>query len=469
MKQPNLIKSLTYMLSSSGFELAISVVITIALAKLLGPKDLGILLSAEAFVELFNLFFRTGFRNSILQFAAHDERGFLAGLNKASTTALLLKIMILIPASFIIYFVAIKTQCDATLVKVIVIYILIYGLESIASVFGITRKALGQFKLISFIIGLNRVIRLVVIFGVLVYLKGDLTMLVWAFLIERVITTIFSALSTLRLFKIEVDLSQLKPMFKDSLGFGILDSLDGIQGRIDRVMLQSLIGPTAVAFYAIPAKLNRNTQMVLKSITQVFLPSMHDSIINNPPYFKTITQHLSRFLAVSGTFVFILVYFYSEDILFKVFGAEYSGSLYIAKLFAFVNLMWFLQKTPDLILMTQAAHGKRLWGQIIGISTNVGANYILITKYGLDGAVYATMLANLVTLIFSASFCHRYLEVGRCIAIIIVPVIAVFFLPIYYLVIFYVAYLFIAKLVNKEDITSIINAFRNKEEVVSSS
>jgi O-antigen/teichoic acid export membrane protein len=348
--------------------------------------------------------------------------------------------------------------------QVITIYIFIYGLESIASVFGITRKALGQFKLISFIIGLNRLIRLAVIFGVMFYLKGDLTMLVWAFLIERVVTTIISALSTLRLFKIEVDLTQLKPMFKDSLGFGILDSLDGIQGRIDRVMLQALIGPTAVAFYAIPAKLNRNTQMVLKSITQVFLPSMHDTIINDRNKFKTITQHLSRFLAVSGSFVLILVYFYSEDILLKIFGSEYSGSLYIAKLFAFVNLMWFLQKTPDLILMSQAAHGKRLWGQIIGIGTNVGANYILITRYGLDGAVYATMLANLVTLVFSASFCHKYLEIGRCIAIIIVPVVMVFFLPIYYLVIFYVAYLFIAKLVSKEDISSIINAFKDKSE-----
>ena len=453
------------MLSSSGFELAVSVVITVALAKLLGPKELGILLSAEAFVELFNLFFRTGFRNSILQFAAHDERGFVSGLNKASTTALLLKFIILVPASFIVYFVAIKTQCDPVLIGVIKVYILIYGLESIASVFGITRNALGQFKLISFIIGLNRVIRLAVIFGVMVYLKGDLTMLVWAFLIERVITTIISALSTLRLFKIEVDWTQLKPMFKDSLGFGIPDSLDDIQVRIDRVMLQSLIGPTAVAFYSIPSKLNRNTQIILKSITRVFLPSLHDSTINNPKHFKIITQHLSRFLAVSGSFVFILVYFYSEDILLKVFGAEYSGSLYIAKLFAFVNLMWFLQKTPDLILMSQAAHGKRLSGQLVGIAINIAANYILITKYGLDGAIYATILANLVTLTFSTSFSHRYLEIGRCIAIIIVPVVTVFFLPIYYLVIFYMAYLFIAKLVNKEDLMSIVNAFKKNPSI----
>ncbi len=461
MQRPNLIKSLTYMLSSSGFEIAISIVITITLAKLLGPKPLGILLAAEAFVELFNFFFRTGFRNSVLQFAAHDERGFDIGLGKASTSALLLKFLILIPASILIYFTAITTQHDPMIIEVVKVYILIYSLESISSVFAITRKALGQFKLMSFINGLNKIIRLGVIFLVLVYLKGDLSMLVCAFLIEKVVTTIISALSTIRLFKMELDTKQLLPMFKDSISYGILDSIDSVQTRIDRVMLNGLIGPSAVAFYSIPAKLNRNTQMFLKTVTQVFLPSMHDSIINDQPYFKLISKHLSRFMALSGIVVFILIYFYSEDILSKVFGEAYSESIQIAKLFAFVNLIWFLERTPDLILMSQAANKKRFLAQALGILSNIGFNFLLIPKYGLEGAVYAAIVSNMVTLSFSTLFSYRYIELARSIAIVIVPVIAVFFLPIYYLVIFYLSYLFITRLIHKDDITSIIAAFRS--------
>ena len=50
MNPAKLIRSLTYMFFSSGCVLFISIGITLVLAKLLSPRDLGIIMSAEAFV-----------------------------------------------------------------------------------------------------------------------------------------------------------------------------------------------------------------------------------------------------------------------------------------------------------------------------------------------------------------------------------------------------------------------------------
>lgn len=462
MKAEKLIRSVIYMLTSSGLELAISIAITIALAKFLNPLELGLIMAAEAFVELFNFIFRGGFRNSILKFAAQDNRSFQEGLNSSATSALIIKAVTLIPLGFVINFISIKTQNDNAILNVILAYIALNSLDSISSVFGIVRKALGQFKLMSFIIAFNRILRLAVIFFVLVYLHGDLNMLLIAFLIEKLITTIVSALSTFKFMKLEYNPSQIIPMFKESFHYGFLDSLEDVQSRIDRVMINSAMGAEAVAFYSIPAKLNRTTKITLKAFTQVFLPILHENIIKDQESFKNITKHLSRFLALFGIIIFIGIFYYAQEILYFLFGDKYAESVHIVKYFGFINLFWFLEQTSELILMSQGTHTNRFVTLVSPVVLNIALNLVLIPRYGIEGALYAAMLTNFIKLSLFIRYTHRYIELAKCSAIVILPLLLVFFLPIYYLGILYFAYIVIAKLVTKEDLDIVIRALKLK-------
>lgn len=462
MKAERLVRSVLYMLTSSGFELAISIAITIALAKFLNPVELGLIMAAEAFVELFNFIFRGGFRNSILKFAAQDSRGFQEGLSTAATSALVIKALTLIPLGFLINFISIKTQNDNAIVNVILAYIIISSLDSVSSVFGIVRKAMGQFKLMSFIIAFNKVLRLAVIFFVLLYLHGDLNMLLIAFLIEKIVTTLVSALSTFKFMRFEFDASQIKPMFIESFHYGFLDSLEDVQSRIDRVMINSALGAEAVAFYSIPAKLNRTTKITLKAFTQVFLPILHENIIKDQESFKNITKHLSRFLALFGIIIFIGIFYYAQDILYFLFGDKYAESVHIVKYFAYINLFWFLEQTSELILMSQGTHSNRFITLVSPVLLNIGLNLVMIPKFGIEGTLYAAMLTNFIKLVLFIVYTHRYIELIRCIAIVIFPLILVFFLPLHYLGILYFAYIVIAKLVTREDLEIVLKAIKLK-------
>jgi O-antigen/teichoic acid export membrane protein len=461
MKPAKLIPSLTYMFFSSGFVLLISIGITLVLAKLLSPRDLGIIMSAEAFVELFIFFYNMGFRNSMLKVAAADPEGFEKGLNTAVGNALVIRAMVLIPFSLILYCLAPFFIHDPTELFVSQIYVFIYALESIASVFGITRKALGQFKLMSVLDAFDKVLRLLAIY-VILSCFGGIILLVQIFLIEKIIRLVLSAWTTLRLVKPRINATLIPSMFKDSLSYGIMDSFDSVLDKIDRVMLNRMIGPVAVAFYSIPAKLNRATKLVPQTITQVFLPKLHDSIINDYSSFKKSTKHLSRFLALAGSFVFIFIYYFAEFILYKLFSNKYADSIYIVRFFAYINLIWFLQKVPELVLMSQSAHMKRAITVFLSIGLNITLNYIFITRYGLVGAVYATIISAFVKLCFLVYFTHNYIELFKILGIISAPLLLVYLFPVYYFVPFYIIYLLIARLVTKEDLRKFVNAFKHR-------
>jgi O-antigen/teichoic acid export membrane protein len=461
MKPAKLIRSLTYMFFSSGCVLLISIGITLVLAKLLSPRDLGIIMSAEAFVELFIFFYNMGFRNSILKVAAADPGGFEKGLNTAVGNALVIRAIVLVPFSMALYFAAPFFIKDPTELFVSQIYVFIYALESIASVFGIIRRALGQFKLMSILDAGDKILRLIAIFVILSYF-GGIILLVQIFLLEKVIRLAVSAWTTLKFVQPRVDIKLIPSMFKDSISYGIMDSFDTMLDKIDRVMLNRMIGPVAVAFYSIPAKLNRATKLVPMTITQVFLPKLHDAIVNDHTSFKKSTKHLSRFLALAGSFVFIFIHYFAEFILYKLFSDKYAESIYIVRFFAYINLIWFLQKVPELVLMSQSAHVKRAITVFMSIALNIGLNYVFISKYGLVGAVYGTIASSLVKLSFLIYFTHNYIELLKIIGIISAPLLLVYIFPVYYFIPFYIIYLLIAKLISKEDLKKILNAYKKR-------
>jgi O-antigen/teichoic acid export membrane protein len=416
-------------------------------------------MSAEAFVELFIFIYTMGFRNSILKFTANHPEGFHEGLNVAVGNALVIRTIVLIPFSLIPFFIAPVFIHDPKELFVSQVYVLIYALSSFATVFGTARLALGQFKLMSFLNVLDKLFRLVGIYVILTYF-GGLILLVKIFLLEKIISLLISSISTIKLIKPKVDFKSIPQMFKDSISFGIMDSFDTVLDKIDRVMLNRMIGSVAVASYSIPAKFNRATKLIPQTITQVFLPKLHDSIVNDYIGFKRSTKSLSRFLALAGSFVFIFIFYFAEVILYKLFADKYSESIYIVKFFAFINLIWFLQKVPELVLTSQSAHWKRALTLIMSIVLNIVLNFVFIRNYGLVGAVYGTILSSSAKLILLVFYTYRYLELFKIFAIIIVPLLLVYLFPYYYFIPFYIIYLFIAKLISKEDFKKIFNAFK---------
>lgn len=450
------------MLASSGGTMVLNLVITLLLAYLLSPNDLGVIMAAEAFVGLFSLFFEFGFQNSIVKLAVDNKKDMFDGLNAAVGNALLTKTLISIPLIALIYFAGLWSNLAETTMNVMMIYIFITLINSYAIIFGITRRALGKFKLIAIIQVINPLLKLITVLVVLNYV-GGLMALVYSFLGLSVIRLLISFGTSAHLIKPRVDKSSLGQMFKESWKYGFFDFLEDLQTRIDRVMINSFLGAASVAFYAIPAKINRFTTVIPQTASKVFLPSLHKAKSDDQKEFLQMSKELSKSMAILGGLACLVIYYFSVDILNLLYGDKYAASIPIAQLFAFISLLWFINYTPTLILAVQAAHKKRVSIQVTFTLINIALNFILIQKMGIIGAVYATLLSNIIKFILVSYFTTSMTELSRIVIITALAIISAIALPWHFGLAGFIVILFLLKLLTKQEIDFLLRVFKKRE------
>jgi O-antigen/teichoic acid export membrane protein len=411
------LSSLIYMITGSFSALFIFLGTTILLAKWMSPEDLGILMAAEAFTTLFSFFFDFGFKNSILKCSSENR------LESAIGNAILIKLAIVIPVIALTYLTAWLSHFEPRMIEVIHYYTLAMILDSFAKIFGIVRRALGQFKMTAAMNVTNRVLRLVVIFIVLVLCKGSMLFLVQMFAMSSLIKLILATVTTLRLTGISVDLSSIKEMFKDSFAYSIYDVLEEAQGNIDRLMLTYLMGTTSVAFYSVPARLNRFSQLIIQTVNRVYLPSLHDLYVKveKAPITATnseVDQALKDFLdkvsfysSLTGALIFLGIYFAAEPVLYWIFGETYAESIPLVKWFGLLTLIWFLSICPSMLMACESFHKRRIAIVLCSTLLNIGLGWYLIPKMGLIAAIHATNIANFVALIAMLYFTRHRIDV----------------------------------------------------------
>lgn len=458
-----LLKSVFYMLGGSGFVLAFSLLITIFLARLLEPKDLGILMTAEAFIEVFRFFFFFGFNNSIFKMASVDSEGFEQGLNKAIGNAFLIKTIMLPFIALLVIGCANFFLKDSFLVELVYAYLAIYVIESYAAIFGIVRRAKGEFKLVSGILILNKVLRLATIIIVLKYI-GGIKELVIAFLLEKIIRIVISYLTTKDLVKPRIDFSTIKELTKHCFGYAFVDPLQGIQSKVDRLVLNSLLGPISVAMYSIPSKFVKAIGSIMESFTSVFTPNLHGSYQKDPEYFRTIINKSNRFISLTGVISFFGIYYLADFIILKTFGEKYSDSLAIANLFAYLALINIIERPSELVMISLAAHKERAFYKTLSIVMNIGLSIFLIQRMGLIGCVYATIIANTIRLFLKLHMSRKEVNNLILLKITLPACFLVLFLPYYIVIPAYIIYLMIIKAVKKGDIDYIKSLRRTKKK-----
>lgn len=391
-------KFLSMVGASSAISVPIEALSTILLAKFLAPNIFGVLLAGEAFVSMFSFFYAMGFQNSILK-QASEKKDFNQGLSSALGNALLIRTLIIVPLALLITALAFGLNSDPLMVKTILAYTIITSLKSYMTLFGIVRKALNQYALISGINVFNKVFKLALIIGVFTLLdNAGLEMLLLAFVLNAVIKFIVAFVTTIRICKPQIDKEQVKPMLKDCMLYGFFNYFDNVQSSIDKLMINYIIGPSAVAFYSIPSKLNKLIKIVPTSFRQVFLPQIHQKSADQAETFKLLKKLLIA-LALVGLPISLGIYFGAEPLLGLFFDEVYEPAIKLAPLFAFISVIWFLDTIPKMLLAAQGDHKGRNWIQVTSISINVLLNIIFIPKFGIVGAIWATIIANSIRFI----------------------------------------------------------------------
>ena len=150
---------------------------------------------------------------------------------------------------------------------------------------------MDQFKLVASLTAFNKVVQLLTIIVVFKYL-GGIEILLVAYVLAALIKFLVSFFTTIKFCKLKFDFEGIPAMIKQSFLFGVFDYMEEAQSKIDRLMINYILGPSAVAFYSIPSKLNRLIKILPKSIKQLFLPQLF-KFSRSRDEFKSIIKNLS--------------------------------------------------------------------------------------------------------------------------------------------------------------------------------
>jgi len=402
-------KNTSWLFAEKILRMIVGLFVGIWVARYLGPEQFGLLRYSQSFVGLFAAIATLGLNAIVIRELVKnsDQKDELMG------TAFMLQVIgaliVLVILSFAVNFTSNDFSTNV-LVFIIASATLFQSFNVIDFYF--------QSKVLSkFVVFANTITLLISSILKVILILNDAPIVAFALMV--LFDSIVLALGLIYFFAKKNDLSIKKWSFNKGLAVSLLkDSwpliLTGIaisiNLNIDQVMIKEFLGSESVGFYAAAMTIAMAFGMVPHMVTQSIFPSFVATHENNKEIFlERISKAYKILFYISLSFA-IFVFLFSDYLILYTYGVEYKMSIdvlnftIIAVLFnaiGAVNSMYFKVKNMQKKMMN------RQW---INVCVNITLNFFLIQKFGILGAVYATIIATLISAILYDLFdseCHE--------------------------------------------------------------
>ncbi len=275
---------------------------------------------------------------------------------------------------------------------------------------------------IAFLNLLYTVINIILIVIFVVLLKLKVFGLILALLITNVILGAFSIYKYLNICKFNYDFSVIKEIVTYSLPL-LPHSLAGIlMSTIDRFFLNSYINSESVGIY--------NLAFQFANILLVFISAFNKSYA---PWFYKNYKNNNFFILKRASYIFmILIGFLSFGI--SIFSKEGYRLLVKEAYASSLDYVLFLVFTIALntfyyIYIHSIYYNNTKLIPVITLSAafvNIVLNYFLIPNYGIQGAIIASYISNIVRNIISVLISNRYNRIFKIFPLILIYILNLF-------------------------------------------
>jgi len=377
--------NLSWLLFDKLFRASLNILLSIFLARYLGPENFGVLNYLIAFIFLFNAISSLGMNPVLINLIVKKHRKF--------------NISLLISAYYLRFFVSIL--CYTIFILIILIfndketylnYSLIVGLiiilkssEILFSYF--EAKLLSKFIVISQLIGIIFLASIVF----LVINKGlNNVYIYYGLLIDSIIVFClinYFYISKNRKILNKFQFNNIKNLILKSFPVLISSLSIILYMRIDQIMINSLVNEYQLGIYSVSVRYVEIFHFIPKIIMISFLPIL----LTSKKYINDLIK-LNSIIFKFSIFLTGLIFLSSDFIIPFLFGNEYSQSILTTKILSFsllfvffgvVNEHWYISKNLQKYYAIYV---------FLGAILNITFNYILINKIGIQGAAYSTLL-----------------------------------------------------------------------------
>ena len=393
----------SWLLGERILRMAISLFVGIYVARYLGPERFGLLSYANSFVGLFTAIATLGLDGIVVRELVKLPRQ----RDKLLGTSFLLKVAGALVMWLIILIATFFTKNDVltnTLIAIIAFGVIFQAFNVIDFNFQAEVKSKyvvhSQFVQIVF----SSFTKLV-----LIYNKLPLIWFAAVYCLDAAILAfglVFSYLNNHGNIKIwKWDAKIAKGLLLDSwpLMFAYMSYL--IYARIDRIMIKEMLGEYSVGIYSAAYVLYEApliiSLMLAKSVYPLFVQYYHENKNKLFNYYTT----LSCYMTLLSYLIVLFIYIFHEKLIQITFGDNFEDSSRILVLLSFGLIPMFNAFLRSSYITISGNQKIILYTSLFSSIFNVITNYFLINEFGLQGAVYSTVLTQILSLfVLNAAF-----------------------------------------------------------------
>ena len=387
----------SWLFAEKIFRMIIGLLITIWMARYLGPAQFGIFNYALSFVALFGVLSTLGLDKLInKELLNHPEQNDYT----MGTTFVLRFIGAIVLLCLSVYSISIVRPNDELMMIMVLIFsstfffktfeIIKYWFEShVQAKYSATIEAIAIFASVSIKV-------------VLILIEAPLVTFAWAVFAESVVLSIglvfiYLAKSN-KVTTWKVSFQKMKYLLQEAWPLILAGTLYTIYTRIDQIMLGDMIGDSSVGIYAAAVKISEGWMFIPVVIATSFFPAMLNARKNSYSLYLERTQHLLNLMAFLGVIAGLGIIFVASPFVNLAFGESYAESSLVLTIHIWGGIFTAMSAIAYRYFIAEGLQKSSFYRGLSGLVVNIILNYFLIPLYGAVGAAIATVISQVMAL-----------------------------------------------------------------------
>lgn len=188
-------------------------------------------------------------------------------------------------------------------------------------------------------------------------------------------------------------------MLKDSFPLIFASAFFAIYARIDQVMIKNMMNAESVGLYDSAVRISELWYFVPNIIVAGLFPAIINAKKTSAELYYKRTKKLFLLVIAISIFTALPTALLSKYLISIIFGAGFIGALPVLQIYVWSNIGAALNLVMQQLLVVENMTKIISLTTFCGMITNVILNLILIPKYGMPGAAFASLISYMIPFI----------------------------------------------------------------------
>ena len=413
--RPDLAKilgNMGWLFMDNVLRMGVGLLVGVWLARYLGPEQFGQLSYAIAFVGLFGALAGLGLNGVVVRNVVRDPDATNATLGTAFALQVLVTPFVVGLVVAAIWWMRPDDPLTRTMVIILSLTLVFMTTEVVKAWFESQVQARYTVWVENGIFVLMAAIKVAMILR-----HASLLAFVWLTLVESALVAVGLVVvysmqgGQVRAWQLRS--ARAKALLRDSWPLMLAGLAVMIYTRIDQIMLGEMLGAPEVGNYTVAVKISELWYFLPVIIGNSIFPSTVEAKLRSEKLYYQRLQSAFNLMVLVSVAIALPVALMSGWIVNLLYGDDYKAAGAILAINVWAGVFVSLGIASSYWLLSENLQILNFYRTIVGAFVNIILNYLLIPKYGTQGAAFATLVSYAYVALFSDLFSSKTRAVFR--------------------------------------------------------